>query len=564
MNKQFYKSNFSPETYLHNTIKYVLNEISNLLKVCYGPYGSHVLISNKLGVEAMKDGQRILSSYISDSSIPNSVLQSLKSVSNKQAEEIGDGTTTTILLLCELYNEFRKIITENNISPTVFNDKLKNVIDNIISDIDEEKIEILSPNNDIDWAMLYNAVYTSVDANKELSDIIIEMFKKLDSIDPLIIIDTSSSDTHRYELVKGLELDGAPISPEIFFNGYSRKTINNPKIVVINGRLDSPIDYIMNLDNRAMQLETEYIFLCSGIDDDKLSTLITLKNTNPALLNRITFFQIKITRSNDEFLDACAVLGANPIDSDSLARVSSESAFNRIIEVNCGTCEKSLVTDFCIRFNHPKSNNEYLKERVDDINLKINDIKEDPTSHNTTLKDLENRKAFLSRNFAKLYVGGQSPQRRTINYELAKDGVLQATSCIKNGIVFGCNTIVPKICNNIMMYCNNISILKEKYNDYDNIDQLIIKSIYNSYVKLLMFILSNKYGDNIIKNADKYVCGENFPEALNIRDNDKTNVMNSAATDKTILRNATDMASLLATSKAFLSSIPEFDSLNNQ
>lgn len=552
MNKQFYKSNFSSETYLHNTIEYVLNEISNLLRVCYGPYGSHVLISNKLGVEAMKDGQRILSSYISDSSIPTSILQSLKSVSNKQAEEIGDGTTTTILLLCELYSKFRKIIIDNNISPTVFNNRLKGIIDNIINYIDKEKIEILSDDG-INWLLLYNAIYTSVDANMDLADIIIDMFKELDSVDPLIIIDTSTSETHRYELVKGLELDGAPISPEIFFNGYSRKTINNPKVIMINGRLDASVEYIMELDNRAMQTETDYIFLCSGIDDDKLSTLITLKNTNPALLNRITFFQIKITRSNDEFLDACALLGANPIDSESLARVPSKAAFNRVIDTNSGVCEKSLVTDFCIRFNHPISNEKRLNERIDDINSKINDIKEDPTSHNITLKELENRKAFLSRNFAKLYIGGQSPQRRTINYELAKDGVLQATSCIKNGVVFGCNTVVPKICNYLIQYKNN-----------DDIDNLIIRSIYDSYIKLVLFIISNKEGSYIMKNTVNYNCGKNFPMALNIREDDNTDVMNSAATDKTILRNATDMASLLATSKAFLSSIPEFDSLNNQ
>ena len=556
MNKQFYKSNFSSEKYLHNTIEYVLNEISNLLRVCYGPYGSHILIANKLGAEAMKDGQRILSSYIPDSSIPTAVLQSLKSVSNKQAEEIGDGTTTTILLLCELYNKFRKIITDKNISPTVFNNKLKIVVDDIINNIDQEKIQILNDNNEINWAVLYNAVYTSVDANMDLADIIIDMFKELDSVDPLIIIDTSTSDTHRYELVKGLELDGAPISSEIFFNGYSRKTINNPKVIMVNGRLDASVEYIMELDNMAMQTESDYIFLCSGIDDDKLSTLVTLKNTNPALLNRVTFFQIKITRNDDEVLDACAVLGANPIDSESLARPSSKAAFNKMIDTNCGVCEKSLITDFCIRFNHPNSNDERLNERIDDINSKINDIKEDPTSHNVTLKELENRKAFLSRNFAKLYVGGQSPQRRTINYELAKDGVLQATSCIKNGVVFGCNTVVPRICNDLI-----------KYNDYDenrydDIEQLIAEAIYDSYIKLLGFILFNKYGTET--EISDYRCGKNFPRATNIREDDNTDVMNSAATDKTILRNATDMASLLATSKAFLSSVPEFDSLNNQ
>ena len=46
-------------------------------------------------------------------------------------------------------------------------------------------------------------------------------------------------------------------------------------------------------------------------------------------------------------------------------------------------------------------------------------------------------------------------------------------------------------------------------------------------------------------------------------DEDARPVVNSAATDRTILKNATDMAALLATSKAYLSNIPEFDRVNN-
>ena len=116
--------------------------------------------------------------------------------------------------------------------------------------------------------------------------------------------------------------------------------------------------------------------------------------------------------------------------------------------------------------------------------------------------------------------------------------------------------MVPRICNDLI-----------KYNDYDenrydDIEQLIAEAIYDSYIKLLGFILFNKYGTET--EISDYRCGKNFPRATNIREDDNTDVMNSAATDKTILRNATDMASLLATSKAFLSSVPEFDSLNNQ
>lgn len=558
MNKQFYKSNFANEIFLQNTISYVLTEIFNLMKVCYGPYGSHVLIANKIGSEAMKDGQRILSSFIPDSSIANSVLQSVKSVSNKQAEEIGDGTTTTMLLLCQLYEEFRKIITENNISPSVFNKHLKDTVDYLLSQIKSLTMRVVKDNNGkriIDWDMLRDAVYTSVDANEDLTNTIIEMYKELDSIDPLIIIDTHASDTHRYELVKGIELEGSPISPEIFFNGYSRKDVNLPNIVVVNGRLDLSVEYIMELDQRCMQMNQEYIFLSIGINDEILSTLVTLKNTNPALLNRITFFQIKTTASNDDFLDICASLGANPVDSETFTKVSSFPALMKILDNNSGSCEKSLVTEFCIRFNDPNSSEERVAERIAEIDSKIDDIKNDPTSHNDRLKDLENRKAFLTKNFAKLYIGGTSPQRRSINYELAKDGVLQATSCLKNGVVYGCNTLIHKIIN----HPSEMKLEKESV-EY-KMRNLILNAIDNAYVILFYTLVYNKIGDHDI--ADDWEI-MNSGKAPNLRDNDETPVYNSAATDVTILKNATDMAALLATSKAFLSNIPEFDSLNNQ
>ena len=62
---QLYHSNVTSDTYFHNTVSVFLSEIYDLMKNCYGPYGSHVLIGNKIGAEAMKDGQRILSSFIS-------------------------------------------------------------------------------------------------------------------------------------------------------------------------------------------------------------------------------------------------------------------------------------------------------------------------------------------------------------------------------------------------------------------------------------------------------------------------------------------------------------------
>lgn len=557
MNKQYYKSNRGNETYLQNTIAHVLTEVYELMKVCYGPYGSHVLIANNIAPEAMKDGQKILSSFNTDSTISTTVRQSILNVSNKQVEEVGDGSTTTILLLCKLYEGFRKLITEYHIAPSVFMNEVSYAVSLIKEGINNKTKYLVEDDKITDngWNILYDAIYTSVDGNKSLADTIISMFKELNTTDPFILVDTSSTSEHRYELVKGVEIDGAPIAPQVFYNNFSRKEVNSPKIVVINGRLDLSVEQIMDFDTYCMQTEQDYIFLCDGIDDDKLKAIIDLHSINPASFNRLTLFRLKMTAQNSLFLDMCASLGTTPIDSETLSKCTSNTAVRKVLDISSGTCAKSLMTEFCARFNDPKSDEDRIKERIETIDSAIEDLKNDPTSHNDVMSSLLSRKAFLNKHHAKLYVGGVSPQRRSINYELAKDAVLQGKNCLLNGVVDGCNTVVLNVLNDIDAY----DIPEHAYAG------LVMEVIGNAYYEVLLELIKNKETDNniskdIIETCFKSPEGSYVP--FNLRNNDATPVINSAKTDKTILENATDMAVLLATTKAFLSSRCEFDSVN--
>ena len=112
MNKQLYRSNATDNKYFHKSVELFLKEVYDIMKECYGPYGSHILIDGQIRPEATKDGKTILSKIRTDGTISTAVLGSIISVANKQVEEVGDGSTTTILLLCKLYEEFMKIATK--------------------------------------------------------------------------------------------------------------------------------------------------------------------------------------------------------------------------------------------------------------------------------------------------------------------------------------------------------------------------------------------------------------------------------------------------------------------
>ena len=557
MNKQLYRSNATNNEYFHNSVELFLREVYDIMKECYGPYGSHILIDGQIRPEATKDGKTILSKIRTDGTISTAVLGSIISVANKQVEEVGDGSTTTILLLCKLYEEFMKIIDEHNTSPTVLNNSIKYIVNEILDKLKEESDQIVSTNDNdsveslINYDLLYNAIHTSVDGNVSLANTILDMFKELNCVEPLVLIEMSNNESHRYELVKGVETSGTIIRPDVFFNGYSRMEYNDPSIVVVNGRLDMSAENFTDCAQYAMQTGKDIIFLATGINEETLNVIVTINNTNPGMFNRVPVFQIKNSALDEEFLDLCASIGASPVDSDTFKKLSNSQAIQNVINKSAGSCSKALLTEFCARFSNPTVDDSAVKNRIADIDAKIADLKEDPTSHNERLTTLEDRRAFLSRNYAKFYVGGYSPQRKAINYELANDGIPQAISCMKHGIVPGCNRIVPYIIGKM----KNDTV-------YSGVDEAVLNAIDNSYKYLTLQLLKNKYDqETAIKFIEENISADG-KESFNMRLNDNVAVINSADTDRAILQNATDMAALLATSRAFISRSTEFDVVN--
>ena len=148
MNYQLYHSNNAGEDYLHNTITIFLKEIYDIMKNCYGPFGSHILISGQTRAEATKDGKTILSRIKTNQSLPTAIHSSIQSVADKQVYEVGDGSTTTILLLCELYNSFRKIIKDNGISPSMFNNELRECVKILKEELKNNATQVCTQNED--------------------------------------------------------------------------------------------------------------------------------------------------------------------------------------------------------------------------------------------------------------------------------------------------------------------------------------------------------------------------------------------------------------------------------
>ena len=94
---------------MDKTVNLLCDAVSSTL----GPTGNNVLINHwELAPYITKDGVTIASSIESDDQIENTILEIVKEASLKTNEKVGDGTTTTLVLLQSIFNESLKIIKE--------------------------------------------------------------------------------------------------------------------------------------------------------------------------------------------------------------------------------------------------------------------------------------------------------------------------------------------------------------------------------------------------------------------------------------------------------------------
>ena len=119
-----------------------INLLCNTVKATLGPKGCNVIIDHSLFSPFItNDGVTIASNIVSDDPIINTILELAKEASIKTNDVVGDGTTTTLVLLQSIFNNASKL----NNNPIILKDELKEAVSNIIEKIKENTIASNDP-----------------------------------------------------------------------------------------------------------------------------------------------------------------------------------------------------------------------------------------------------------------------------------------------------------------------------------------------------------------------------------------------------------------------------------
>ncbi len=217
--------------------------VSEIIKTTLGPMGMDKMLIDSLGdIVITNDGVKILK----EMEIEHPGAKLVVEVAKTQENEVGDGTTTAVILTGELLGNAQKLLSKN-IHPTIIANYYKIASEKALQILNSKAKDIdLSDENTLNLICQTAMVGKTAESSREyLSSLIMEAATKIKTEqgipkNRIKIVKVSGGNVNDSKIINGIVLDKEPS------NSNMPQKISNPKILLI----DFPLE-VRELDSDA-------------------------------------------------------------------------------------------------------------------------------------------------------------------------------------------------------------------------------------------------------------------------------------------------------------------------
>lgn len=475
------------------------------VKNTLGPRGSNAIIDHSMFSPFItNDGVTIARNIESEDERINTILTLAKEASIKTDETVGDGTTTTLVLLESLFKSGLAKI-KDGLNPHLLKNELDEALENIIEEIKKESKTPTEEN--------YYNIASIAASNKNIGKLITRMYLKVGSA--IKIEESKTSETYT-KIINGYSFEPLLASP-YFFNNTNEIIYKNSLILIMLKEVNE-IGEISEIINYTIEKRIPLVILATDYTEEVINEVLSLN------LSKIT--NVTLLKLPEYGLHQMEVLKDLEIISNAkIAKSSDELSLN-----NLGKCEEIKITKELATINN-NLQSKVIKRYINNLKEKISTIDDD-----FELEFQSNRLSKLTNGIGIIYVGATTTTEAR-EKKMRFDDAFCALNCAANGIIPGSGLILLKIKENLETKNNGSIILKEA------LDKPFMQILENVGINP-----SNIY--NKIKASDFniiYNVFENKFETIS-----KTKVIDPTTVVITSLKNAVSIAGMLLTTTSLI------------
>lgn len=252
-------------------IKKGIDKLAEAVQMTLGPRGRAVVIGKSYGAPQVTfDGVTVAKEIELEDKWENLGAEFIKQAADKTNENVGDGTTTAVVLAHALIEEGEKAVREKGFNVIHLAEGLKRESAAIIKKLEDQR-ELINDNKKVEEV----ATLSAKDA--EIGRLIAEVMSKIGR-EGVVTIEDSNTIGNSYEMVEGLAFDRGYVSQYMVTNPERMEaTLEDPYILVTDKKISAITDILSILEKVVQSGKKELVIVAEEVEGEALATLVVNK-----------------------------------------------------------------------------------------------------------------------------------------------------------------------------------------------------------------------------------------------------------------------------------------------
>jgi chaperonin GroEL len=507
-----------------------VNIMAHAVKATLGPKGRNVVIDKKFGSPTItKDGVTVAKEIELKEPYEDMGAQMLKEVASKTSDVAGDGTTTATVLAQAIFREGLKNVTAGA-NPMGLKRGIEQAVEKVVEDLKgmskttKDKKEI--------------AQVASIAANndKTIGNLIAEAMEKVGK-DGVITVEEAKAMETTLEVVEGMQFDRGYLSPYFVTDPERMEAVLEDAVILIHEKKVSVMKDMLPLLEQVARSGKPFLVIAEEVEGEALATLVVNK-----LRGTLSCCAVKAPGFGDRrkamLQDIAVLTGGKAITEDLGIKLEN------IKLEDLGRAKKVVVDKDNTTIVEGHGNTKEIEGRIKQIRAQI-----DETTSDYDREKLQERLAKLAGGVAVIKVGAATETEMKEKKARVEDALNATRAAVEEGIVPG----------------GGVALLRTS----KALDKLSLSGDEATGANIVRRALEEPIRQ-IVENAghegsvvvEKVKAATKLSQGFDAETNEYVDMMEAGIIDPTkveriALQNAASIASLLLTTEALITDIPE-------
>jgi chaperonin GroEL len=505
-----------------------INQLADAVKVTLGPKGRNVILDKSFGSPTItKDGVTVAKEIDLKDPLENMGAQMAREVASKTSDIAGDGTTTATVLAQAIYREGAK-----NVAAGANPMEIKRGIERAVEVVTAELKKMSKP---VSGKMVAQVGTISANNDESIGTIIAEAMEKVGKDGVITVEEAKTMDTS-LEIVEGMQFDRGYLSAYFVTDPARMEVVLEDPHILIHEKKISGLHDLLPVLERVAQSGRPLLVIAEDLEGDALATLVVNK-----LRGTLKVAAVKAPGYGDRrkaMLEDLAILTNGRAITEDLGVTLENLPLEDLGQAKKVTIDKDNTT--IIEGAGAKT---VIEGRVKQIRAQI----EDTTSEYDREK-LQERLAKLVGGVAVIKVGAATETEMKEKKARVEDAMHATKAAVEEGIVPGGGVALLRASKALQQ-------LK-----LEGDERIGVNIITRAIEEPMRWIATNAghEGSIVVQKVQDMKDEEGFNAQTETYENlVQAGVIDPAKVVRSALQHAASIASLLLTTEAVITQIPE-------